>query len=148
MKNSNLLRSLYPLTNQGHAFVLAYVGGQPHKWDLAKCAINNPPAAKLALKLKALTTEQLVAFDAALPAAAAAKSALESAKQEWSRHCSALRIALMNTAELAEMYRAGEQAEREVEAQERAGHATLPRGWNMDNDGTVRDSSGDVVGEE
>jgi hypothetical protein len=147
MKNAALLKNLYPLTNQGYAFVVAHLNGQPHKWDMAKCESSNPPAAKLAKKLKALTAEQLSRFDDALPEAAEAKAALDLAKQEWDRHCSALRMALMTTAEREQMYREGEQAAREVEAQERAGHATLPRGWSMDADGTVRDSHGEVAGE-
>lgn len=148
MKNATLLKKLYPLTNQGHAFVVAHVTGQPHKWDMAKCQSNNPPAAKLAQKLKSLTPAALAAFDAALPEAAEAKDALELAKTEWSRQCSTLRIALMSAEELQAMYRDGERAAREVEAQERAGHATLPRGWSMDNDGTVRNANGEVVGED
>lgn len=148
MKNTAMLKALYPLTNQGHAFVVAYLTGQPHKWDMAKCEANNPPAAKLAQKLKALTPAQLADFDAALPEAVEAKAALDLAKQEWTRQCSTLRIALMTTEEREAMYRDGERAAREVEMQERAGHATLPRGWSMDADGTVRNSTGDVIGEE
>lgn len=128
--------------------MVAYIAGQPHKWDMAKCQANNPPAAKLAQKLKALSTEALAAFDDALPEAVEAKSALELAKMEWTRQCSMLRIALMSAEELQAMYRDGERAAREVEAQERAGHATLPRGWSMDADGTVRNSTGEVLGEE
>jgi hypothetical protein len=147
MKNTALLKALYPLTSQGHAFVVATIAGQPHKWDMAKSEANNPPAATLAKKLQALTPEQLADFDAALTEAAEALAALNAAKQEWSRQCSSLHIALMSTAEREEMYRDGERAAREVEMQERAGHATLPRGWSMDEDGTVRNANGEVAGE-
>ena len=55
--------------------------------------------------------------------------------------------AMWEAALTANMYRAGAQAERDVEAQEQAGTGTLPKGWSMDDDGTVRNATGDVAHE-